>query len=203
MAAWYKRKLQEDAALDATMAEVVEYDYFQSIKPPRAVDAYDTAASTSPPVPETTATQSPRPFASDPALSLAAWQTERSELRLLERCANQSAVYIGACTLTAAVATFVVARQRYQRSRIGALFSSVGVALVTASATWRVWGRGCAVDFLQSDGRVADKARRRLREEMSDHPILIGYEDMQRAKRASSGGSGQTGVAQPIAKDAR
>ena len=199
MAAWYKRKLQEDAALDATMAEVVEYDYYQSIKPPRPVDG---PSSITPPTSITTP-QSTRAFASDPSLSLSDWQTERSELRVLERCANQSAVYIGASTITASTAAFLIARNRYQRSRIGALFSAVGVGLVTASLTWRVWGRGCAVDFLQSQGRVADRARRRLREEMSDHPILIEYEDKQRQMMTSASAVGQSGPGQPLAKDSR
>ena len=209
MAAWYKRKLQEDAALDATMAEVVEYDYYQSIKPPRPFDDTNTnITSITPPPPDThtaTLTQPTRAFASNPNLTLADWQTERSELRVLERCANQSAVYIGASTLTASTATFFLARQRYQRSRIGALFTAAAVGLVTASVTWRVWGRGCAVEFLESEGRVADRARRRLREEMSDHPILIEYEDRQRARGAgaSSIASGQVGAMQPAVKDVR
>lgn len=199
MAAWYKRKLQEDAALDATMAEVVEYDYYQSIKPPLP----NNTTTPTPLPPTTTPAQPTRAFASDPSLSMADWQAERTELRVLERCANQSAVYIGASSLTASTATFLIARNRYQRSRIGALVTAVGVGLVTASVTWRVWGRGCAVDFLQSEGRVADRGRRRLREEMSDHPILIEYEDNQRQKRAGTSAVGEMGTAQPLGKDVR
>ena len=190
MAAWYKRKLQEDAALDATMGEVVEYDYFQMVKPPPPPpQQQQQQQSTDSPLTTTTTTTSTtieptRAFASNPNLTFSDWQTERSELRILEQCANQSALYIAATTLTTSTVAFLIARQRYGRSRIGALFTTAGVALFTASISWRVWGRGCAVDFLQSEGRVAERGRRRLREEMSDHPILIAWEDQQRAKKA-------------------
>ena len=198
MAAWYKRKLQEDAALDATMAEVVEYDYYQSIKPPRPMD---DAVTATPPLSTPTTTQPTRAFASNPSMSLTEWQLERTELRVLERCANQSAAYIGCCTLAASTATFLIARNRHQRSRVGALFTAVGVGLVTASVTWRVWGRGCAVDFLQSEGRVAERGRRRLREEMSDHPILIEYEDKRRQKAADRSVTDVATALQPTVKD--
>ena len=202
MAAWYKRKLQEDSALDATMAEVVEYDSFQSIKPPRLT--LDTPSPHPPPPTITThPTTTQRAFASDPSLSMADWQTERAELRVLESCANQSALYIGACMATASTATFVIARQRYQRSRIGAVVTAVAVGLLTGSVTWRVWGRGCAVDFLQSEGRVAERGRRRLREEMSDHPILIEYEEKQRQRRAGATATSEAGAVPQSAKDAR
>ena len=183
------------------MGEVVEYYQFSSMKappPPQPDDLSLSSPSALPPASEPPFSPPPPPPASPPStsssppsssstssssqslpLSYAQWQSERAEMVALDRCAVTATWRM---VSTAAFTSVLAAVYRhYQgRSKVQMAISATGVFLFTTALTWQVWAKPCAEDFFQSDGAMAERGRAALRREMTDHPLLLAYEQKQR-----------------------
>ena len=222
---WFRRRWKADAALDTTMGTVVEYYQYSCMKAPPRPDeaATDSASSPSPspfPSPRSPSTPSslPQPALTAPAASLslpesgaasfdpltssapltyAKWQSEREEMRRLDQCALKATRNMLAAGASTGVITLVYRfRGQSSASRIGSLLQASGVFLLTAAVAWRVWGKRCAEEFLQTEGRVADRARAVMRREMPDHPMLQRWDSSRpvRLQAQATQAAGDVGV---------
>ena len=147
------------------------------VSPPFSVSP--TPPPTSPSPPPITSPTLTSPMAPSHPLTYAEWQSERAEILALDNCAVQATWRIGS-TATFASLLAMLWRHRQGKTKIGIALSGVGVFIFTGAVSWSVWGKRCATEFLQSEGRVADRGRAVLRREMEDHPLLEAYEAKHR-----------------------
>lgn len=162
---WYQKKYRNDAALDATMRKVVEYDQLRTMKPPPRIEPGS-------PIPPGVTQQQHE----NAVKNWVEWTQDRDELRRLEECASASAVKVVAVAGAASGMGFAASRTLKQ-TRARSVLTVLVAGALGASLAFRQWGTQCAVDFLQGDGRIAAKSREWLRQECADHPILKEYEE--------------------------
>ena len=127
------------------------------------------------------------------------FQKDLQEMKSLEECALTATTKILAVSAISATGMMIY-RYRQGHRTIGLLFTGLGAAILSACVTWNVWGRQCESEFLTSEGRMAARGRRVLKEMIDQHPLLIEYE--QKHQEAYRDNNMDTDAFQPYTQSA-